>query len=364
MQTTDMSTMLQILQSPMGAALIPTLHDRENMVMDQSRATLADTISRTGINQDENARKAQMHPLEMDAKRVGTEGQVLQNDVRRFDANVKEIRGGAAGEAFRADEKDDARKFLEGSKNIGMVAARLQIPEGAVMAPGQRRAMAERELRSAGLERMIPDLPEDENQIGPQLKGVAEHLAKFSRQYVTSEMQATARSGDVDDTNASRERIALRRDKVMQDIAKMKAEAAAAKAAAGGKKGKGGEAAMKNSNILAIYADNATKALNDGDLKTAEFWNERAKEVAELLKHSAPKPAMDKVDTTIRVPGGIQTTSTQVPRGGSGGAAATDTKGWSNPQVVDGQGSTRPRTPIFSTNPADSFPDGDLILKR
>ena len=301
MQTTDMATMLQILQSPMGAALIPTMQSRENVVMDQSRATLADTISRTGINQDENARKAQMHPLDMASRQAETQGRQILNDKGTFDASVREIRGGAAGAAFRAEDDEEFKRVQESGKQLATVAAQLQVPKGAVVAPGQLRTNAEAVLKANRLEHLIPTLPQDETQIAPAMAAMAEHVAKFSRQFITQEAAIAGRAADTAVRTKSAEEVARIRIKGMAEIARIKAEAAAAKASAGKAGGGGDKNVMKNSTIVAIYTDNATKALQKDppDEEEAAMWTKRAEAAAAAIKYKKPAGGPTKTVTTI-----------------------------------------------------------------
>lgn len=234
MQTTEMGQMLQILNSPLGASLIPQLQQRENMVMDQSQADLASTVARTGVVQDENRRANEMQPYKLDQLKVGNEQTGLENETKRFDQGVKNLNG----QEFYAKKDRDAesgkriREAAESSRNLGMAASAVRELDGIPLgAPGERRAQVKKILTDNGLETLHPlvDHIQDETKIGAALMNVAKGAAEVSRQYMQEGLKVQGANERAGINAMSAERVALIRERASRYAADLRARASVGK---------------------------------------------------------------------------------------------------------------------------------------
>lgn len=238
--------MLQILQSPMGAALIPQMHQRENLIMDRGNADLQEVISRTGIAQDENRRAADMHPLRLQGTRLDNEGKELGNADARFKGQVRDTLG--VDHAVRKEQNaatlDDLKIAEAGMKNFSTIAG---IIDGSPDAPGARRALAiemvgKYKLPSSMID-TLSQMPEE--QIGPTFRAMAENAAKFTRQAYIA-----------DQANATRRDIAQQKNLTDIEIAKIRADAQrdAARMVAEAKKRSGGNPREEKYSMEQLYS--------------------------------------------------------------------------------------------------------------
>lgn len=228
MQPVDPSQLLNVLQSPMGAAMLPQLAQQNGLAMDQGRASLADTIARTGIAQDSNRRSNEMHPLEMDSRRVTNEGQVLRNKDNQFDLGVKETLGQdhyvkAAQNKLSADDMKIAEA---GMKQFSSIAGIIdQLPKDS--APGMRRQVAGDLLKQYRLPPsmidMVNKMPEE--QLSETFRGMAEQAGKLSRQYLQADRAADAKETVGAGNNATSIRVAEINAKAKTDAAALIAAA-------------------------------------------------------------------------------------------------------------------------------------------
>lgn len=329
MQTTDASALLQIMQSPMGAALLPTMMNRENMVMDQSRATLQDTLARTQIAQNQDQRQAQMHPLDMESKRMGTEGQSLLNRGREFDLGVKE---GLGQEHFqnkaRQEMTERDQMIIERSgKQFREVAGVVKnLPEGPA---GYRKAEAARLLNSVGLGRMVPSLQHiPDEKIGETLDAMAESMASMSEK---AYLQSLKNIGARDTANI--------RAEGGRDVARIRANASIVEAnirsavrASSDKlraEGKGDDPRL--SNVQGRLLAELNEAVKNNDEDRIREINETLKKWAESNQKPGSPPTVNIVDIE-RTPTGIRQTTRKVPEGNL--QKNDSTEGWSAPQRI------------------------------
>lgn len=236
MQPVDPSQLLKVLESPMGAAMLPQLAQQQGMAMDQGRAALADTIARTGIAQDGNRRSNEMHPLEMDSRRTQTAGQELENQGRQFTQGVKDKLGQdhfvkEAQLKLSADQQKQAQDLQKGFAGTAAIVKGLP----ADSPPGLRRQAAVEAAKRMQLDPAVIDSISKwpEETIGPRLYEMAEDMAKLSRQAV----QENIKQDGALSREFMRGEYGLRRQEVAND-GKLKAAAIAAAArikSAGGK---------------------------------------------------------------------------------------------------------------------------------
>jgi hypothetical protein len=217
----------------MGGALIGTLSNRENMVMDQSRAQLAETLSQTQRQQDENTRKQAMHPLEMQSKQLGNQGLETRNADNQFDLGVKQKLGPEhfIKEAQDKLTKGDQDKLKADGENFRTMASMLGSGEGA--APGQIRAHTIQMMKHYKMDHLIPrvEAMQDEKQIIKEIQGMAGMLNQLSRPYAVESLKqdgSNYRAELKSLTDIEKIQIKAQADK---DVAAMKA-----KLSAGGKK--------------------------------------------------------------------------------------------------------------------------------
>ena len=337
--------MLKILQSPMGAALIPQMHQRENMVMDTAQAGLQETLGRTANAADQNRRANEMHPLEMDSKGVSTQGQRLVNQGRQNDLTEYESRGGPAGAAVRADEEDDYKKLKRTFDVVGPAAEYIKrVPIG------QKRNAAAEIFSRGGLPKSVLDalqnLPEEQvdAEVDALAKGVMNALPKVAMANTAADAKR-----DVAGINAAARRYVSdnSRDTALR-VAQLKAEIEraklAAKKAAGDKKGGGGNGDdVKNSNLAARYYNQGVQALRANKPDEAEFYFKQADTFSKLLKRKDDKPMDDSEQVTeIEDEEGNVLLRERKRKTGPGGTARTappakapSTSGWGNATKVD-----------------------------
>ncbi len=225
MQTTDASTLLNILQSPMGAALLPTLANRESMVMDQSRATLADTVARTGIAQDENRRANEMQPGRVKGLDLENIGRNLTNKDAQFKEQVRDRLGVdfAVNQEKNKATIDDLKIAEAGHKNFSTIAAMVsQAPD----APGARRQIATQLIQQYRLPPAMADVVSkmEEGQIGPAFEQMARKAAEFTRQAYVADVGAASRRDVAQIKSLSSAEVARIRADAQRDVARIVAE--------------------------------------------------------------------------------------------------------------------------------------------
>lgn len=225
MQTTDASTLLNILQSPMGAALLPTLANRESMVMDQSRATLADTVARTGIAQDENRRANEMQPGRLKGLDLENIGRDFSNQDAQFKKQVRD----RLGEDFAVNQEknkatiDDLKIAEAGHKNFSTIAAMVsESPD----APGARRQIATQLIQQYRLPPAMADVVSKmkEEKIGPAFEQIARKAAEFTRQAYVADVGAASRRDVAQIKSLSSAEVARIRADAQRDVARIVAE--------------------------------------------------------------------------------------------------------------------------------------------
>jgi len=318
----------------MGAALIPQMHQRENMVMDTAQAGLQETLGRTANAADQNRRLNEMQPYDIAQKKATTEGDTLNNRAKNNDLGVFDARGGVAGAAKRDDKKDEYEQkkrdfeiFNNGLKGFRDTAGLVK-----VASIGGKRAVAVETMTRIGMpERVIAaiqNLPEE--QIDAKLQEAIDQMnqnaPKFAIQGLKEEgantRAATAVQGRLDNT-ALKGQIDLQ-------IAQIKAAASAAKTGAGG--------AKKDPNLsvlLAGYAEKATAALLAGDADGAQFWINRSRDTMLTYRAKPEKPPAGPKTTTIRNRDGkvIMTETVEQGNGGSTPQTGTNNDGWGTPRM-------------------------------
>lgn len=236
MQTPGLDELLKIMQTPGGATLLPMVHERNNLMMDQGRASLQDTMTRTQVARDENARASQMQPYKLQEIMGQNQGRTLTNDDLAFKKQVRDKLGVdfyAKNEQDKT-EKDDLGLIKQGLDNFPSLAA---VIENAPAAPGARRQMAIEGLKSL---RMPPAVIEafqnaPEDQIAPTMRQIARQIAENSRQYITSSATNASRETIAAGRNLTSEKIAQIQAQVKLDVARIKAQVEAFKAGSGGK---------------------------------------------------------------------------------------------------------------------------------
>lgn len=300
MQTTDAATLLQILQAPAGAALLPMLNDRERMVMDQSNANLQDTLSRTGINQDENRRANERQPLTLAQLQAQTEGQTLQNQGTRFDQGVKT----GLGQDFYVDQakqgaaKSDAAILAEGAKNAPAIAAAVR-----AAGPAAKTTAMEMLKRFKFPQALIDQVEQEQDpqQVIKNMDAFAESIAKMSRQYIQQDAQLGSKERIATARNLTDVQIANIRAKAQQDVAAFKAKL----------KSSGGTKPVKES-MENLYTDLRRKEMSAGTDEEKEYYAAAAAEVAKDMQNK-PAAAGANVPSIVTGPDGRPTIG-QVPR--------------------------------------------------
>lgn len=323
-----LAQMLQVLQSPMGAALIPTMWDREKLVQDRSKADLASVVARTAIEQQRDQRDQQMHPLAMEARRTATEGQALANEGTQFDLGVKQRLGPEFYEqnARTKASSDELEKLSKASRNFATIAAQLQRPEGTVEAPGAVRQRAVDLARQYQLPHLIPQIEQfpDEAQIPKLFDTMARAVSTYSTQYVSAERAAEGRLRTTELTNRSREEVARIQAQARQVAAKIRQAAAASSGS--------------SKRWLEEMAFRYTAAMDKGDMVEAENILEMVKEyqtsrASKPVKPQSP-PTAKQTDTIMLPSGGVRTTTQNVPIAPAPSGATT---GWGEPTRIDGK---------------------------
>ena len=291
MQTTDASTLLNIMQSPMGAALLPTLANREAMVMGQSRATLQDTLARTGIAQDENRRANEMQPGRVKGLDLENIGRDLSNQDAQFKGQVRDKLGidFAVNEQKNKATLDDLKIAEAGHKNFSTIAAMVsQAPD----APGARRQIATQLIQQYKLPPAMVDVVSkmDEGQIGPSFEQMARKAAEFTRQAYVA-----------DSTNASRERVAEARNLSAERIAQIKAQAQrdVARMIAATKQRAGGNAREEKYSMEQLYSRYREAEMNAQTPEQKEYY---AAAAAQVYSDIQGKPAAAGAQGTALIP--------------------------------------------------------------
>lgn len=326
MQTTDMGSLLKILESPMGAGLLPMVHSRENLMMDQNKASLQDTIARTQLAQQEEMRKQQMHPLQMERETAATRGQVLTNQDNEFKGGVRDALG--QGHYVAAERgkvtANDVRIASEASRLFTNAAGTISaMPK---MAPGMMRAEAIRILKANKQDALIPTVEQmPEEMIGPTLKQMAEATAGLSRQAFVENIKQEGATARTTATNENRLIIAGDKNRTIENIARIRAEvqkSVAAARASGGRTDK-----VTNANLAARYYNEGTQlwqqaqaleqAGRGGEAENlyaqAEQTMRRAEDFSKLLKAKTVGPETESVEETTFGDGKMTTVKKKRP---------------------------------------------------
>ena len=271
MQTTDASTLLNILQSPMGAALLPTLANRESMVMDQSRATLADTLARTGIAQDENKRANEMQPGRVKGLDLENISKNLSNQDLKFKGQVRDSLGVdfAVKQEQNKATVDDLKIAEAGHKNFSTIAAMVsQAPD----APGARRQIATQLIQQYRLPPAMADVVSkmEEGQIGPAFEQMARKAAEFTRQAYVADSTNASRERMADKKNLTSVQVAEIRAKAQRDVAQIMAEA---------KRRAGGDSKQEKLNMEQLYSRLRQQEMSASTEEEKEYYAHAARRV-------------------------------------------------------------------------------------
>lgn len=293
MQTTDAGTLLNILNSPIGGALLPTMAAREGMVMDQSRATLADTLARTGIAQDENRRANEMQPGRLQGQSLENIGKDLSNQDAKFKGSVRDTLGvdHYVQEAQNKLTADDLRIAEAGVKNFSTIAG---VISGAPDAPGARRAMAIEMIGKYKLPTSMIDTINkmEESQIGPAFEKMAENAARLSRQNF---MQDRKLENNLDMQGLKNLGAA--------DVARINAQARvdAARIVAAAKRAAGGDTKAEKLNMEQYYVRARQNEQNAQNPEQKAYWAAVAEQVYKDIQN---KPAAAGAVGTTLIPQG------------------------------------------------------------
>ncbi len=333
--------MLQILQSPMGAALLPQMHARENLVMDRGNADLQAVITRTANDADENRRRNEMQPHDIAAKQATTTGVGLDNTRKSNDLGVFDARGGVAGAAKRANETDEYEQkkrdfeiFDKGLKGFRDTAGLVKV------APiGQKRAVAVDTMKRSGMPdsviQAISQLPEE--QIDAELAKAVAQMNENAPKFAIQGLKEDRADGRTAATIQGRLDNTALKGQIDTQIAQLKAAAVKMRASAGSN-----PRAMNIAQRLADLSVRAEAAIRAGDTEEANFLLGLGRDLA-LAQGSKPEkpPAAPKV-TTITRPGPdgkpkeilTETTTTGTPPA-EPPKTGTNNKGWGPPRMVE-----------------------------
>lgn len=304
MQTTDLATLLQVMQSPGGMGLLPTVVNRENMVMDQSRARLQDTIARTQLAQQEGQRAQEMHPLTMDHTRAQTSDTRSRTTATEFDNNIRQrlgqehFIGVARGQAQDA-EIERAKKLTTTIDSVLRQSAAIQ-----GVAPGAKRAMIIRGLDKVAdpaFLQAIEAIPE--NELEGALRGTVDTLNRSLPGFTTAQLQTESNDRNADlrltserEARAQKERLEELRRQLDLKIANIRASG------------------DKNSETKLSLAEQilkeAFKAADNGQPGVAQALHERARIVANI---KAQDPSVTVTNTRNLPDGSVEATTRRVP---------------------------------------------------
>lgn len=325
--------MLQILQSPMGAALIPQMNARENAIMDRSAADLQAVITRTASEADQNRRANEMQPYDIAQKKVTTAGVRLDNSHKQNVLDEYSLRGGAQGAATRtnddrADEQkkrdfDIYKKGLDTFRDAGSIVG---------MAPvGSKRQAAidlfKRAQMPDSVIAAIQNMPEEriDAEIQATIKRMNEAAPRFSIADL-KEDNANARTAATINGRLDAERI---KQQTAMALGQIKKDIAALRARGGTKKD------PTLNQLLAKYEEEATKALLEGDVAKANFYIGRVRAAMLNYRAKPEKPPAGPKTTTIRNRDGkvIMTETVEQGNGGSTPQTGTNNDGWGTPRM-------------------------------
>ena len=300
-------------------------NERNNLMMDQGRATLADTVARTQIAQNEDTRAADKHPLTLEQLRLGNTATDLGNQKKQFDLGVDQALGTDfyVGKAKGDEEDKDFKKFkdsLSAVRDLGAMVS--QAPKG------QRKAAAKSLFDRARLPQMsqiIDTLEEDD--LPAFFDGLSKKMNEMAPKYAIEGLRQSGQTERNTDSIESRERIAAEANASRERIAQLRAATSQLVAKARASKDPD---AIKNSNIVAQYTENATRALLAGDLKGATFWDNRAREAAQNIKFKTPTPKSNKEKSLYDDKGNliIREVTSESPATGGSKPADDDTSGF------------------------------------
>lgn len=326
--------MLQILQSPMGAALIPQMNARENAIMDRSAADLQAVITRTASEADQNRRANEMQPYDIAQKKVTTAGVGLDNSHKQNVLDEYGLRGGAQGAATRAD-KDRAdeqkkrdfeiyKKGLDTFRDAGSIVG---------MAPvGSKRQTAidlfKRAQMPDSVISAIQNMPEEriDAEIQATIKRMNEAAPKFSiadlREQGQDRRTAATISGRLDVERIKQEGAYA--------VAQLRARATQMRAQAGTD-----PKAMNTAQRFADLSIRLESALRDGNMEEANFLLGLSRDLALTSKAKPEKPPAGPKTTTIRNRDGkvIMTETVEQGNGGSTPQTGTNNDGWGTPRM-------------------------------
>lgn len=325
--------MLQILQSPMGAALIPQMNARENAIMDRSAADLQAVITRTASEADQNRRANEMQPYDIAQKKVTTAGVGLDNSRKQNVLDEYGLSGGAQGAATRADEdradeqkKRDFeiyKKGLDTFRDAGSIVG---------MAPvGSKRQTAidlfKRAQMPDSVISAIQNMPEEriDAEIQATIKRMNEAAPRFSIADL-KEDNANARTAATINGRLDAERI---KQQTAMALGQMKKDIAALKS---GSRGTKKDPTLNQ--LLAKYEEEATQALLEGDVAKANFYIARVRAAMLNYRAKPEKPPAGPKTTTIRNRDGKVIMTETVEQGtGTQPQTGTNNDGWGTPRM-------------------------------
>lgn len=321
--------MLQVLQTPAGATLVPTMMEREQLVQDRSRADLGQVLQQTENLRDSNRRTNETHPLTLEGLRLGNEEKGLGNASKRFDNQVRDT----LGTDFYVQEKKDAAldndftRFERGVKQFRDLAGM-----ASSMPPGMRQKAAAMLLQRSGM----PDLAAQVGQIPDEqipefLNGAVKRMNENALKYVTTDMTTTTSRQNTIDNNKTRLSLGELKAVTQSNIARMMAEAkryAADKRAIS----VNGSKPMNLSQYMTYLGQRMEQAAGRGDQEEVEFLNNHGKQIMEMYRAKPESAPTDKItDIQVLPDGTVRTRESKVPAGQEKNEPAN---GWGTPRVV------------------------------